>query len=105
MTIDRNVWLSCVGKGWHSLVECFLVEMEFVRGTPIQVKEKFGTLRLYWNPCDCMRAAEYLKAENFVETLEVLSGSVCESCGSTDSTVTTKGAWIKTLCSKCREAK
>lgn len=78
-----------------------------------QVKEKYGTLRFYYQPTkggviqdimdDCVRQAEYL------------SSKTCEMCGSScarsipekvkwDSTVKLRnGGWYKTLCNTCAQ--
>jgi hypothetical protein len=66
-------------------------QMEFV-----QVKEKFGTLRLYTNGVedDLIRGKIWFAEE--------LSGKICEVCGKA-GTLNNKG-WIKCLCEEHRNA-
>jgi len=63
-----------------------------------QVKEKFGTLRIYVdNSC--------VRIENMVDFAEYISSRTCEICGSMEDVSQTKGAWINTLCKKCMKEK
>ena len=59
-----------------------------------QVKEKFGTLRVYAENCDEGAYAAIAMAERWSET-------VCEDCGSNLNVSFTKG-WIRCLCAKCQ---
>jgi len=61
----------------------------------IQVKEKFGTLRIYESGCDDITYGMIIMAEN-------MSKHICETCGSTEN-VTSEGSWVRTLCNKCRD--
>lgn len=106
-----------VGDGWYWLVHDWaeiLEEYNQLRRnsgmSPIkalQVKEKYGTLRLYTNIDTSLT--------NILEShFEEDSRNVCEDCGSRkagwfsheekeDKTITTEGGWIRTLCKNCRE--
>lgn len=61
----------------------------------VQVKEKYGTLRVY-----CNNADEYVCG--LISMAEAMSNITCEECGSTKDIKKTKG-WIKTLCGECFE--
>lgn len=63
------------------------------------IKEKFGSLRFYWDCDDFDERAEILGA---VSMAERLSCRVCERCGSPGLTKSTKN-WMRTLCVSCRE--
>jgi hypothetical protein len=54
-----------------------------------QVKEKYGTLRFYYNGGD-----EYIRGA--VTMAELMSARTCETCG--DSGKTRSGPWLRTLC-------
>lgn len=54
-----------------------------------QVKEKFGTLRFYYEGGDQI-------VDGLVRMAEALSGSTCEVCGAPGHQ--RSGGWIKTLC-------
>lgn len=55
-----------------------------------QVKEKYGTLRFYFDGGN-----DYIYG--MVSHTEYLSGTICEECGSHEEIGTTQG-WYKTLC-------
>lgn len=59
----------------------------------VQVKEKFGGLRFYYDGGDELIAG-------MVSFAEHMSYSTCEYCGSTNKVTQTSG-WITSLCSKC----
>jgi hypothetical protein len=60
-----------------------------------QVKEKYGTLRVYFSGGD-----EYV--EGLVSMAEAISGKICEVCGNKGQP--NKGGWISTLCDSCRKS-
>lgn len=59
-----------------------------------QIKEKYGTLRVYFSGGD-----EYI--EGLVSMAEAMSGKTCEACGQPGKP--TKGGWITTLCESCKK--
>jgi hypothetical protein len=59
-----------------------------------QIKEKFGTLRFYYDGGD-----DYV--DGIVRMAESMSSVTCETCGNPGTQ--TYGGWIKTLCDKHRE--
>lgn len=56
----------------------------------VQIKEKFGSLRLY---CDT--------TPDIISIIETASHTMCEECGSTREIGITSSGWIKTLCKEC----
>lgn len=92
VTLDENWWkrlkarwphrLSCemsCGPGWSDLIEAVneLVDQEGV--DPItfsQIKEKYGSLRMYWHGIDPVGRIDAL-----VDAAEEISEGVCETCG------------------------
>lgn len=60
----------------------------------LQIKEKFGGLRLY-----C--AGGSTEIYKITSQAEDESYKICEECGSKEG-VTSEGSWIVTLCKKCR---
>ncbi|MBU1235137.1 MAG: hypothetical protein KKC77_19790 [Proteobacteria bacterium] len=87
-----------VGEGWRKFIMKLAEDIADVNpDTEVnQVKEKFGTLRFYCSGGD--------EVGKLIEKAEWESGKTCERCGSKKN-VTTKGGWLKTLCSKCHKAK
>lgn len=120
-------WRGAVGEGWKPLVrkafEKFREREEkawfwWKRIIIAQIKEKFGTLRIYVDfPSDWyfnnvaeggMDKEDDLnrEVEDYLFKLDEESSTVCEKCGITqaeDPTVKTAGpGWIVTLCDSCR---
>ena len=64
----------------------------------LQIKEKFGTLRLYAS----YEAKYHEQVTPIINQYESLSRFVCERCGYVGENVTTEGSWLKTYCKRCR---
>jgi len=69
-------------------------EVQFVRLN--QIKEKWGSLRIYYDGGN-----ETIK--NYVEFAEAMSNSMCEVCGSTKNIQKTSDGWVRTICTECYE--
>lgn len=88
--------LACgsVGRGWLPLIRtAFKFKPENVR--IVQVKEKFGGLRIYFEPHE----------ENYgivIKTLESISFRTCEWCGRRGK-ADNSYYWTLTLCKECRK--
>ena len=112
MTETCMCWGFECGDGWYPLINSLCDSLQFDtdnNGFPqvvaSQVKEKYGTLRFYYN----IESSEDEYYENKcgsqegkIRFAELLSGYICETCGSNDRVEQTKG-WIVTLCHKCME--
>lgn len=109
--------VSC-GDGWYDILRCLCHTIQshidsrkrqhdwlISRGdTPTnnlvpqvriqQIKEKFGTLRFYFNGGD-----EYIYGA--AQVAEHLSSRICEDCGARGKL--RDGSWIRTLCDHCEE--
>ena len=101
---DLDMAKASVGRGWHPLLEKlfgFLDRNARVgKEAPyvIQVKEKFGELRVYLMDGDELTSG-------IVEGLALASATICEDCGASG---TPRGrdsgrSWIRTLCMTCHE--
>lgn len=92
------------GKGWNKLITPILDYIDIYNSGHkeedkihiLQIKEKFGGLRIYVSP-------EPKELSEMIEKAEDESYKTCEYCGSTENVTQTKHGWIKTLCDKCRE--
>ena len=83
-----------VGKGWWPLINVALrLKPEHVK--IVQVKEKYGTLRIYFEPYD----PSYNVA---IDTLESLSSITCEVCGK-KGRLDPSYYWMLTLCPECKQ--
>jgi hypothetical protein len=87
---DREYAKKCVAPGWHSLVNELFDLAEKENFTVAQVKEKYGTLRIYANG-----ASE--DVYKMIDDLERRSSTICEACGKSGERII-RGGWIKTRC-------
>jgi len=94
---------ASVGPGWHTLVECVFrsiavwnkehPNLEFPVKV-VQVKEKWGGLRIYTTSSpDEVRGA--------VDLAEDVSFRTCEDCGALGTPCAPGFGWIRTLCPTC----
>lgn len=105
MTETCMCWGICTGDGWFWLIDrlCATIQarVDHSKGKvkqveAVQVKEKFGRLRVYINGGDDI-------VRGWIQFAECLSVSICEECGTTEGTCTNEDGWLKTLCPRCRE--
>jgi hypothetical protein len=77
--VHASVGFEC-GAGWTDLLGALFAWLAEIaphhEWEPVQVKEKFGTLRFYWS------GALPDEARPIVDASEHLSSSVCDVCGS-----------------------
>jgi hypothetical protein len=69
--------------------QCMIVPESIPQVVAVQVKEKFGTLRFYYDGGDD-------KIDGMVSMAESMSATMCEECGAPGKA--TQGGWIRTLC-------
>jgi hypothetical protein len=83
------------GDGWQHIVDAVCESLDG-RGVEFrQIKEKFGSLRIYWSaPSD---SAEYVAG--VIALAEAVSERTCESCGGPGER--RGNGWIVTLCDEC----
>lgn len=60
----------------------------------VQIKEKFGVMRIYIHGADM-----YTKA--IVDFAQTISAETCEYCGKRATINKTKTGWLKTICEEC----
>jgi len=87
-------WIGC-GAGWYPILA--RLEQQLNELDPDyqvhQIKEKFGTLRFYWE-------GDIPNGDAIVGEAEAESARTCELCGSLGN-LRTKAGWLKTLCDHC----
>lgn len=97
--LNRSFGIEC-GDGWYQLLDATLsvicgyqkravLKGEFDQIQITQIKEKFGTLRLYYDGGDVI-------VQELVTLAEKLSGMTCEECGNLGK-MYDKG-WMVTRC-------
>lgn len=92
----RENALESVGRGWASLVNEVFDVYENIKGTIkiVQVKEKWGGLRIYTDYSNTT-------LDEVLRKVEELSLTICEDCGKPGKIVGT--GWYRTLCPTCEE--
>jgi hypothetical protein len=98
--------LGSVGPGWSGLVAAVHHRVTNAAGLIVQVKEKFGGLRVYYYPPDTTMMADVphrslAALERWERWIERRSFTVCEGCGEHGGKTTRGGGWIRTLCATC----
>lgn len=100
--IDAADWTPCVCKGWQPIVLQALTKLNALNNPDlyiVQVKEKFGGLRIYTSPTD-------EEIMGIIRDAEIAASVTCEFCGSTDSVKKLPVRhWYKTVCANCYKEK
>ncbi|GBD85422.1 hypothetical protein BMS3Abin02_01829 [bacterium BMS3Abin02] len=88
-------WIQC-GPGWYPILARLEEQLRQIdpEYRVHQIKEKFGTLRFYWEGRD------YNTGEATVVDAEAESARTCELCGSPGH-LRTRNSWLRTLCDDC----
>ena len=99
-----------VNDGWHKILDAMCEKLDSIGKVEfVQIKEKFGQLRVYFNRKTDDTYEDSLKTaicRDIIHMAEFNSSHVCEFCGSYGKTrpVTDYG-WVKTICDPCFEKK
>lgn len=99
MSNPKSVW--AVGDGWLPIVEAAVEQLEDLGADILQVKQKFGGLRIYF-VAPIQRADE---ASAIVAAAERICADTCERCGSVDRVELVESGWYETLCAPCKKAR
>ena len=93
-----------VGPGWAPLIEELYLEMSNYPGIIlVQLKEKFGALRIYMGGTPDMDAQLTLDATptkdfyKIIQSIEKKSTTMCETCGNAGKVVNING-WLEAVC-------
>lgn len=88
-----DIYREC-GYGWSSLIDPIIDRIEEMGGTVTQVKEKYGRLRIYWDPGEKEIDDSIERA---VDEAEEKSATLCELCAAPARLMYAR-YWYKTLC-------
>lgn len=82
--------------GWYPILEELCKEISKIDNTVYftQLKEKFGTMRVYTSGAS---SETFNSIHDIIEKYENLSGTICEDCGKPGKVRNDLG-WIRTLC-------
>lgn len=97
-------WGFECGDGWFDILNEMMKSIDALHPKGfsfLQIKEKFGTLRVYWG-IDSNENEEdlYTRIDEIITRTEQLSEAVCEDCGGKGRLRTING-WSVTLCDPC----
>ena len=87
------------GQGWHPLIKDALTKIEAqgnANQTVLQVKEKFGGLRIYLS-------FHTDETDAIITAAEQEAWRTCEECGSKETVELRGDGWLRTLCNPCEE--
>lgn len=104
---DREMAKRSVGPGWHFLLDTLFDHIEQMARdnstqiTVSQVKEKWGTLRIYSHSAGQFAGEDFA----FVSALEHVSSRFCEDCAQPTLGVLREGSWLRTLCDRHAEGR
>ena len=93
--------------GWYEVIRGFCTDVTNLykeKGLPVgitvmQIKEKFGLIRIYVNVDD---PEMYPVVNKIISKWEEVSARTCELCGA-DGTIRKKNGWLQTSCDKCSD--
>ncbi len=98
-------------KGWYPLIDTTLSKLKLVSQmsgilmTITQIKEKYGSLRIYYGFIPSVKPPNQLWIDiiaDIINTAEQRSQTTCEVCG-TYGELSERKNWVKTLCEDCRK--
>lgn len=103
MKMDKRMY--SIGEGWQGLVDPLITICEENGGTVVQVKEKFGGLRFYYDPPKGGWGTPFWVVFGYaVRWAEFMSYRTCEVTGTPGKlrSLSTEGKpkWHRTLCDK-----
>ena len=87
------------GPGWYPLIKDALTKLEALGITDLavlQVKEKFGGLRIYLS-------FDNDETDAIIAAADQEARKTCEECGSKENVELRDGGWLRTLCNQCEE--
>lgn len=115
--ILKGCYIGC-GKGWsgilYDMFSTIKKRLEEEEDAPLyfgftQIKEKFGTLRIYYeihweeiNDTESRRKTCNI-IEKAIDQAEILSEKTCELCGKPGYIEDYSKGWLVCMCDECRE--
>ena len=93
---DKHFFGFSIDNGWFKIIDELLEKIQSYNIKIIDIKEKFGGLRVYTTPYD-------EEAQEIINYYESLSYDTCERCGNVGESRPT--GWIRTLCDRCYASK
>jgi len=93
-------WGFECGNGWHKIIEELCEKIANIPGFKFaQVKEKFGTLTIYYDGPE--NEDDRAKVRLAIDEAEIKSSKTCENCGEPGENTNING-WLRTECKMCK---
>lgn len=93
-----------IGNGWEPIARLLATRLQAIGGVSVaQIKEKFGTLRVYLDFAEGLSKEHAAAALEAVDVAEQASRAVCDTCGAPGKLIT--GGWLRTLCEACKASR
>lgn len=89
-------WYGLIRKVCEQITEALSKNQNIGNLRFVQIKEKWGQLRIYVNNYPN-------EIEEILNNAEAESANICEMCGTTENVTQNSAGWIKSLCPTCRE--
>jgi hypothetical protein len=89
------------GEGWRDLLDCACIRIQAAISAQsgsfrfTQIKEKYGTARLYWEGVLSLETEE--KVDEAIDLAQARSACTCEQCGK-PGRLFNRGGWFATAC-------
>lgn len=96
-----------VGPGWMDICRAAVERVEAAGAEVVQVKEKFGGLRIYWSSPDPEDAGIYERIQPIVREAEIVAAWTCMECGKVKGDVKVRSSltgWLVGYCGECLRA-
>jgi len=91
------------GRGWWSIARTALELLDREEFELLQIKEKFGYLRIYYKAPDSATKEAKKRVREGINLAETKSTVTCENCGKAGGHKLVHDCWWKTLCKDCKE--
>lgn len=101
----KTIGIEC-NDGWKNIIETAAEDIEKINKNndvticAVQIKEKFGGLRIYTDIIGEDSSVNYGTYKDIINTAKERSFKTCELCGS-EGKLVSEGGWYKTRCSEC----
>ena len=98
---EDSFWGVECSSGWFGILYQLMEAFTKVQDLPedfhiMQIKEKFGGLRVYVSS-----GSE--EVYDLIRKAEEVAMKTCEACGSEAGSISTIGSWMRTLCAPCHK--
>lgn len=93
---------SLPGPGWNHILAQLNAKLSMLDPDYkiLQIKEKFGTLRFYYETNTTLFSIKEAM-DRYIRYAEIQSSKTCEKCGAEGSLINRKMGWMKTVCKNC----